>query len=91
MLNGQAGWLGMTGKAGGWDWDGYQGWGPGEPASTGPTRLSPLFGPGGGTPFNDYSADLAAIDTITVGYRAGTIDAIQVRVCWCSRCLASAK
>jgi hypothetical protein len=76
----------MTGKAGGWDWDGYQGWGQGEPASTGPTRLSPLFGPGGGTPFNDYSTDLAAIDTITVGYRAGSIDAIQVRPLFASRC-----
>ena len=78
LLNGQAGWLGMTAKSGKWDWDLFTGWAPGEPASAGPTKLSSLFGPGGGTTFNDYSGDLVAIDTVSVGYRVTGIDAIQV-------------
>ncbi len=78
LLNGQAGWLGMTAKSGQWDWDLFTGWAPGEPASAGPTKLSPLFGPGGGTTFNDYSDDLVAMDTLTIGYRAMGIDAVQV-------------
>lgn len=78
LLNGQAGWLGMTAKSGRWDWDLFTGWGPGEPASAGPTKLSSLFGPGGGTTFNDYSEDIVALDTLTIGYRVTGIDAIQV-------------
>lgn len=79
LLNGQSGWLGITSQSGNWDWDQYTGWAPGEPATSGASKLSPLFGPGGGDTFNDNEDDLQGIQSLTIGYRGTTgIDGIQV-------------